>query len=472
MSLQIPPILLVDGDSSVHESMTRPFRMRGYELIVAFDVAGALRVVDEAPVDMVVTELDLPDLSGHALIRELQNRFPSTPVVVHAAEGTMDDAIECLRKRVKDYLIKPVRADQLCGVIDTVLKDAKEEESRRWPDRAGTGDPAGVRLPPPSVPPTERTRTPPFERAAEARVSTGPSAGTSSLADLLNRRFGEQPGGRHADPFATFLTELDSGKLSLPVVDKRVGEFQRLMQRNDCGSDEVERVIGRDPALASSVLRASNTAFYSGGRKNTTVREACARMGNRQVFAVALEVLLNNAFSSKREPFHGTLIAMWKNSAATARAASRMARAINMPNPEEIYIAALLHNCGEMMMVQHLAETVSEGEDATSALQNALPQIAQLHEKVGGVVTRAWSQPPLVEQMASRHHGASNPLEASAARKSRQLIMASWSLAIELGLDYPNQSERIDPTRVFRDLGVNDAQLQELRDDAKSWMEG
>ncbi len=74
--------------------------------------------------------------------------------------------------------------------------------------------------------------------------------------------------------------------------------------------------------------------------------------------------------------------------------------------------------------------------------------------------------------MASRHHGPSNPLDGAGARKARQLILASWSLAIELGFDYPNPSERVDPARVFRVLGVNDAQLQELRDDGKNWMEG
>ena len=108
-------VLLVEDQADLRLNMSGLLSDLGDEVTVLTAENGreALRVLDQIQVDLVVTDLSMPELDGHELIRRLRSRLPNVPVVVLTGDGNEETVVRCLQAGACDYLIKPVRADDL-----------------------------------------------------------------------------------------------------------------------------------------------------------------------------------------------------------------------------------------------------------------------------------------------------------------------------------------------------------------------
>lgn len=116
-------ILMVDDSSTVRQAVGVTLRNAGYEVIEASDGMEALARLEEAPVDMLITDLNMPRLDGVGLIanvrRGVGNRF--MPIVMLSTES--DESLKKSGKRAgaSAWLVKPFHPDQLLGLVRTVL---------------------------------------------------------------------------------------------------------------------------------------------------------------------------------------------------------------------------------------------------------------------------------------------------------------------------------------------------------------
>ncbi len=106
-------ILLVDDEATVREPLTLFLRELGHQVRAAASGEEALWLLQEAPAELVVTDLKMPGLSGIELLRRVRERWPTSEVVLVTGYGTMDDAVEALRLGAYDFLVKPVRLARL-----------------------------------------------------------------------------------------------------------------------------------------------------------------------------------------------------------------------------------------------------------------------------------------------------------------------------------------------------------------------
>ena len=106
-------VLVVEDEAYVRESLTEILRERGYDVVEAGTVEEALRVVAQAPVDVVLTDFRLPGADGLELVRQVQAAAADLPVVVLTGQGTIASAVECLKSGASDYLLKPADPEAL-----------------------------------------------------------------------------------------------------------------------------------------------------------------------------------------------------------------------------------------------------------------------------------------------------------------------------------------------------------------------
>ena len=108
-------ILAVDDDPSILEAVTRVFTEAGAEVLRATDGREALEIVERQSVDLVVSDVNMPDVSGFALVRALRSR-PDTltlPLLFLTTRGAKDDVVHGLGLGADDYLVKPVDPGEL-----------------------------------------------------------------------------------------------------------------------------------------------------------------------------------------------------------------------------------------------------------------------------------------------------------------------------------------------------------------------
>ena len=90
-------ILVVDDEKNIREGLAEYLRMEGYELKTAADGREGFAAVETGEVDLVITDLRMPAMSGGELLRQVGSRYPSVPVIVLTGHGTVEDAVDAMR---------------------------------------------------------------------------------------------------------------------------------------------------------------------------------------------------------------------------------------------------------------------------------------------------------------------------------------------------------------------------------------
>src|ERR1041385_6651896 len=113
-------ILIVDDEVSMREFLEILLRKEGYEVETASDGAQALRVIDAAAgdLDVVITDLKMPRVSGLEVLERTKASSPETEVVVMTAYSTTETAIAAMKQGAYDYISKPFKVDEIKVVIE------------------------------------------------------------------------------------------------------------------------------------------------------------------------------------------------------------------------------------------------------------------------------------------------------------------------------------------------------------------
>lgn len=106
-------VLVVDDDESLRRVVQVQLEQLGYEAATASGGVEALRMLQAAPFDLVITDLRMPRMSGLELLRTIRAEHPGVMVVMITAYGAIDTAVDAMRAGAFDYITKPVLTDQL-----------------------------------------------------------------------------------------------------------------------------------------------------------------------------------------------------------------------------------------------------------------------------------------------------------------------------------------------------------------------
>lgn len=134
-------VLIVDDEPNLRKILAAQLSRDGYDVMTAEDGMQGLAVLRENHIDLVVTDLKMPNLDGMALLREALAEDPDLPVVMITAHGTVDTAVEALKLGAFDYLTKPFDKDEVRQIVAKALRTRELGESEAK-DSGGRGDSA------------------------------------------------------------------------------------------------------------------------------------------------------------------------------------------------------------------------------------------------------------------------------------------------------------------------------------------
>src|SRR5262250_3160564 len=115
-------LLVADDDPGLRESLERTLTREGYRVVLASDGRAALERVQAGGVDLIVTDLRMPGLTGLELLRAAKAIMPDVDVILLTAFGTIEEAVKAMKDGAYDFLTKPVQRAQLQRVIRQALE--------------------------------------------------------------------------------------------------------------------------------------------------------------------------------------------------------------------------------------------------------------------------------------------------------------------------------------------------------------
>ena len=124
-------ILIVDDEINVRTVLATLVAQAGLESELAENGERALEMVREGDPDVVVTDLAMPGMDGLTLLSRLREKFPEIPVVLLTAHGTVENAVEAMKRGAFDFLTKPFDRSDVIAVLDKALAHASRSR-REW----------------------------------------------------------------------------------------------------------------------------------------------------------------------------------------------------------------------------------------------------------------------------------------------------------------------------------------------------
>ena len=116
-------ILIVDDDEYILDSFSQLIALKGYISYTALNGKKALDILSKKKVDVILTDMKMPEMDGMALLKTVKSKYPDINVIIITGYGAIDDAVGAMKQGASDYILKPFSPDEIIlKVIDVCKK--------------------------------------------------------------------------------------------------------------------------------------------------------------------------------------------------------------------------------------------------------------------------------------------------------------------------------------------------------------
>lgn len=124
-------ILVVDDEKVIRDGCSRVLSGKGYDAITAENGREALDILAKEPLDIILLDLKMPVMSGEEVLEITGEKYPDIPVIIITGHGTVDTAVECMKKGAYDFITKPFQIDQFLLIITRAAEKRNLEQKAR-----------------------------------------------------------------------------------------------------------------------------------------------------------------------------------------------------------------------------------------------------------------------------------------------------------------------------------------------------
>ena len=118
-------ILVDEDDQALNKLICRVLNKNGYETASATDGEEALALLDQMYIDLIITDLMMPNMDGYDLTKALRDSGYQLPILVVTARDTFPDKAKGFKLGIDDYMVKPIDVNELLLRVEALLRRAK-----------------------------------------------------------------------------------------------------------------------------------------------------------------------------------------------------------------------------------------------------------------------------------------------------------------------------------------------------------
>lgn len=114
-------ILVVDDEENARIGLKKLLSRDGFQVATVANGFEALAHLDQQPVDLVITDINMPEMNGLVFLRELNRFHPAVNVIMVTAYGGVESYLEAMNLGAFEYLNKPIKLEELRAVMDRIF---------------------------------------------------------------------------------------------------------------------------------------------------------------------------------------------------------------------------------------------------------------------------------------------------------------------------------------------------------------
>lgn len=200
----------------------------------------------------------------------------------------------------------------------------------------------------------------------------------------------------------------------IPSLPDVVNKILSLISQPNTPASEVARLISYDPGLTSKVLRMVNSAAYGFQRQISSIQHGIMILGFNNVRGLVLSASIFKLFEGHTHPGGLNHKQFWEHSLGTAIAARVLAKALCVPDADDIFSAAMLHDIGKVVLDVYFgpeyAKVLLEARKQHTSMHGAAFRhleesvMGLTHTSIGGQLAVKWKLPMTITEVIQHHH--------------------------------------------------------------------
>lgn len=131
----MPLILIVDDEKDMRAALSNALKHEGYTVIDAGDGASALEIIKREPIELVLLDIRMPNMDGIEVLEKIRQEYSSLPVVMVTGYGSIESAVQSIKKGAFDYVLKPFDLTKLVTVMEKAMQISTIEKGEKLLDR-------------------------------------------------------------------------------------------------------------------------------------------------------------------------------------------------------------------------------------------------------------------------------------------------------------------------------------------------
>jgi putative nucleotidyltransferase with HDIG domain len=251
---------------------------------------------------------------------------------------------------------------------------------------------------------------------------------------------------------------------AFPGMPTTAAKLLPLLEDSDSTATEIENILKYDPGLTANILKLTNSAYFGIPTRISSVRQAIVLLGWKRLLQVVMTICMSPLMNKTIPGYDLPRGALWQHSVAVSVAAEILVKALRIPDADEVFTAALLHDVGKLILGGFVKEDLQQIEDMVN--KGITFDVAESmvlgtnHAEIGGQILDKWSFPSELVSAVQWHH---DPESCEESCNLSDIVHVANTMGIMTGYGKIDQDLAIEHFGPVADrLGLAPENLEEM----------
>ena len=204
------------------------------------------------------------------------------------------------------------------------------------------------------------------------------------------------------------IKEIMAQVKAFPGMPDTSAKLLEMLKDPDASASQIEDVLRYDPGLTANILKLTNSAYFGIPSKVRSVKQAVVVLGWKRLLQLVMTMCMSTVMKKPVPGYDLPHGALWRHSVAVSVAAELVVKALKIPDADEVFTAALLHDVGKLVMGEFVQNDLQQIEGMVA--KGIAFEVAEFivlgtdHAHIGARILEKWAFPEDLTNAVGWHH--------------------------------------------------------------------
>ena len=251
---------------------------------------------------------------------------------------------------------------------------------------------------------------------------------------------------------------------AFPGMPSTGAKLLKLLENTESTAGQIEDILRYDASLTANILKVTNSAYFGLPSKVSSVKQATVMLRRKRLLQLVMTLYMSTVMKKPVDGYELSNDELWRHSLTVSVAAEALVNYLKLPEAEEVFTAALLHDIGKLVIGQFVKEEMQQIK--TMVFKGVAFEVAEYmvlgtnHAEVGATILEKWGFALELVNAVNWHH---DPENCDTDCVFSDLVHVSNALGSIIGCGRDRERAQVEPCNTVIDrLGLKPAYLDVL----------